>query len=105
VSSEDIVAEVPGSYAQLAEADFEDPFLDGPNADCTFCTSNPLVKADDTGVGGMIDHVMVRGFDSPITVRRTVDGLFPVEAGDEDAGAPDELPLSDHYGLEAIFFE
>jgi endonuclease/exonuclease/phosphatase family metal-dependent hydrolase len=104
VSSKDIVAEVPESYAQLPEADYEDPFLDGPNADCTFCSSNPLVHEEDTGVGGLIDHIMVRGFDTEITADRILDGLLPVES-DADSGVPDELPLSDHYGVEAIFFE
>lgn len=103
VSAKDIVAEVAESYAQLPEADYEDPFLDGPNADCTFCSTNPMVHEDDTGVGGTIDHIMVRGFDTEITAERILDELVPND--DTDAGAPDELSLSDHYGLEATFFE
>lgn len=104
VAAKDIVAEVPESYAQLPAAGYENPFLDGPNADCTFCSSNPLVVADDTGVGGMIDHIMVRGFDTDITAERILDGLIAIDS-DEDAGTPDELSLSDHYGVEATFFE
>jgi endonuclease/exonuclease/phosphatase family metal-dependent hydrolase len=105
VSSKDIVAEVPESFAQLADYDYEDPFLDGPDADCTFCSSNPLVVSGDTGVGGMIDHVMIRGFDTEVEVVRILDTLNDVEA-DADAGVvPDQLPYSDHYGLEASFFE
>lgn len=105
VSSKDIVAEVPESYEQLADYDYTDPFLDGPNADCTFCSINPLVIPGDTGIGGMIDHIMVRGFDGDVSVERIFDELLPVEGGGEDAGAPDELSLSDHFGLEATFFE
>lgn len=104
VSSEDIVAEVPESYAQLDDFDYEDPYLDGPEPDCTFCSSNPLVHGDDTGVGGMIDHIMVRGFDTAVSIELIFDGLLPVE-GDAGVDAPGELPLSDHYGLEATFFE
>jgi hypothetical protein len=47
---------------------------------------------------------MVRGFDTEITAERILDGLLPVES-DADSGVPDELPLSDHYGVEATFFE
>jgi endonuclease/exonuclease/phosphatase family metal-dependent hydrolase len=102
--ADDILPEVAESYAQLPEADFEDPFLDGPGASCTFCTSNALVRQEDTGVGAAIDHIMIRGIDARVTAERILDEPVPV-SGDEDAGSPDELPLSDHYGVEATFYE
>jgi hypothetical protein len=53
----------------------------------------------------MIDHIMVRGFDTEVEIVRILDTLNDVEA-DADAGVvPDQLPYSDHYGLEASFFE
>jgi endonuclease/exonuclease/phosphatase family metal-dependent hydrolase len=102
--ADDILPEVAESYAQLPEADFDDPFLDGPNATCTFCTSNALVRQEDTGVGAAIDHIMTRGIDARVTAERILDEPVSV-SGDEDAGTPDELPLSDHYGVEATFYE
>jgi endonuclease/exonuclease/phosphatase family metal-dependent hydrolase len=102
--SADIDPEVPDSYALLPDADFADPFLDGSNAACTFCADNPLVRLEDTGVDANLDHIMTRGIDSTVTVERILDGLQSIE-DDTDGGAPGELSLSDHYGLEATFFE
>ena len=58
----------------------------------------------DTGVGATLDHVMIRGISSRVTAERILDEPVAV-SGDEDAGVPNELPLSDHYGVEATFYE
>jgi len=47
---------------------------------------------------------MIRGIGARVTAERILDGLVSI-SGDEDAGIPDELPLSDHYGVEATFYE
>jgi len=103
VPADGIEGEVPESYAQIPEAGFDNAFLAGPNATCTFCSANALVRSGDTGVGSAIDHIATRGIDSEVTSERILDDVFMV-AGDDDGGIPDELPLSDHYGVRATFF-
>jgi endonuclease/exonuclease/phosphatase family metal-dependent hydrolase len=104
VSADDIEGEVPDSYAQIPEAGFDNALLAGPNAICTFCSSNPLVRSDDTGVGAMIDHIVTRGIDTEVTSERILDDVFSV-TDEQDGGIPGELPLSDHYGVRATFFD
>lgn len=100
-----IEAELPDSYAALPTAGFDDPFVTGPDAACTFCADNDLVRALDTGVDAILDHVLVRDVDATVTTRRIFTEAFDVDddAG-EDGGAPSgpaTLPLSDHYGIAA----
>ncbi len=101
-SADGIVEEVPESYAQWPEAGYDNAFLESDAAACTFCTDNALVASEDTGTGGAIDHILTRDITSSIVVERIFDQTVGV-MGDEDAGVPDELPLSDHYGLSATF--
>lgn len=82
-----IEPEVPDSYAQLPAAGFADPFLEGSAAACTFCSDNPLVNPQDTGVDAALDHVLTRDLEAPVEVER--------------AFVDDQEPLSDHYGLRA----
>jgi endonuclease/exonuclease/phosphatase family metal-dependent hydrolase len=103
-SADDIEAEVPASYAQFPEAGFDNAFLDGDNAKCTFCSANPLVLSGDTGVGAAIDHILTRGIAADVRSERILDGVVST-ADDDDGGTPDELPLSDHYGLAATFYD
>jgi endonuclease/exonuclease/phosphatase family metal-dependent hydrolase len=103
--ADDIEAEVPASYDQLPEAGFDNPFLDGDDAKCTFCSANPLVLSGDTGVGAAIDHILTRGIAAEVTAERILDDLVSSTEDDDDGGVPDELPLSDHYGLAATFHE
>jgi len=94
------VAEVPENYAVLSDG-FGVPYVDGPNADCTFCTSNPLAGSDapDHEGAGVIDHVLVRGLDAfEIEVERILDGRIEIEVDGETL----ETAYSDHYGLRAI---
>jgi len=103
LAKREIDAEQPEAYAQIPDAGFADPFLEEPNATCTFCSDNPLVVSGDTGVGAAIDHILTRGIDSEVTVERIFTELS--SASTADGGAIPELPLSDHYGLSASFFE
>jgi endonuclease/exonuclease/phosphatase family metal-dependent hydrolase len=104
VPADDIEGEVPDSYAQIPEAGFDNSFLDGASATCTFCSSNPLVRGDDTGVGSAIDHIVTRGITTEVTAERILDDVFSV-TDEQDGGIPGELPLSDHYGVRATFFD
>lgn len=76
----------PGLYARFAAAGFESPFVEQPEAACTYCGSPPE----------LIDHVLVRGLDAARSAaRRWVDPIRITVAGDSL-----ETPLSDHVGLE-----
>jgi endonuclease/exonuclease/phosphatase family metal-dependent hydrolase len=86
-----IEAELPDSYALLPAAGFAAPFLEGPEAACTFCSANPLVNPEDTGVDAVIDHVLTRNLDASVEVQRTL--MTHIE---------ESQPLSDHYGLRAL---
>jgi endonuclease/exonuclease/phosphatase family metal-dependent hydrolase len=98
---EGITASVPDNYALLPEAGFENAFLSGPNAACTFCDSNPLVLSDDSGKNATIDHILTRAIDAPATTERVLDELVKIQVS-TDAGTEElEVGLSDHFGLRA----
>lgn len=94
-----VEAELADSYAELANAGFVDPFLDGDDAACTFCSANALVGSDDTGVDAAIDHILTRGLDAQVATTRVLMESFQDPGA--DGGAADTIPLSDHYGLRA----
>ena len=107
-----IAPSVPDNYALLPAAGFEDPFLAGSNAACTFCVENPLVSPKDAAADADIDHILFRGTNGSATVERlftepvtiTTKGTRRGDAGTADAGAPQaqkEIRLSDHYALRA----
>jgi len=110
----DIAPSVPDDYALLPAAGFDDPFLRGPNAACTFCVENPLVSPTDAAADADIDHVLTRGTALDATVERiftetvTIATQGPATAGDggpTDAGkrqVQKQIRLSDHYGLRAV---
>lgn len=106
-SGADITASVPENYAAFEAAGFENAFLRGSDAACTFCTSNPLVAAEDTGAGAAIDHVLTRGIEGSVSVERVLDELVTIDvmgaAQDGGTGALEEreVGLSDHFGLRA----
>ena len=87
-----LVGEMEDAY-HLIRAGFEvNPYLDGPDPECTWCPHNPMVTVGDHGV---IDHVMATGLQ-PIGARRILDA--PVTLPDGTA-----TPLSDHYGVLVEF--
>lgn len=108
----DIAPSVPDNYALLRTAGFDDPFLRGPNAACTFCVDNPLVSPTDAAANADIDHILTRGTSVDVSVERlfTEAVTITTEAPPmEDGGAGDagkthvtkQVRLSDHYGLRA----
>jgi endonuclease/exonuclease/phosphatase family metal-dependent hydrolase len=100
----DIEASVPENYAKFPKAGFDDAFLAGANAACTFCSSNPLVLSGDTAINADIDHILTRGIDEPISAERVLDELVTIDAPGPDGGAGTEqreVGLSDHFGLRA----
>jgi endonuclease/exonuclease/phosphatase family metal-dependent hydrolase len=103
LAAKGIKGELAENYAKLPAAGFADPFLDGPNAACTFCADDALVIPFDTGVDSTIDHVLVRDLDAKVTVQRILtDEVAITNAADAGSDAPQRLPRSDHYGLQAV---
>ena len=104
-----IAPSVPDNYAQLPKAGFVDPFLDGPNASCTYCKDNALVIQDDAAADAAIDHIMTRGLTAKIDAVRILTDDVEIDPNAamqaQDGGAADagqkRIPLSDHYGLQA----
>jgi endonuclease/exonuclease/phosphatase family metal-dependent hydrolase len=96
-----ITASFPENYAQLPEAGFENAFLRGDDAACTFCGDNPLVASESGEAGAAIDHALTRGIDGDIDVERVLDGRIDIEIPSEDGEETLSTALSDHYGLRA----
>jgi endonuclease/exonuclease/phosphatase family metal-dependent hydrolase len=100
-AGDDIAASVPDSYAQFPAAGFDNAFLSGPNAACTFCSSNPLVLSEDTGAGAAIDHVLTRGIGPTVVAERVLDELVTIDVSLDAGTEQREVALSDHFGLHA----
>jgi endonuclease/exonuclease/phosphatase family metal-dependent hydrolase len=103
-AGEGIEASVPDNYAKFPKAGFDNAFLAGPSASCTFCSSNPLVLGGDTAVDATIDHVLTRGIKAPISSERVLDEPVTIEVNAPDGGVGTgqrEVGLSDHFGLRA----
>lgn len=95
-----VPAEFPENYAALAEG-YRHPYAESPDADCTFCNSNPLVGSDAPDHDGaeLIDHVLVRGFgDLPEHAARILDGAIDLEVD----GMSVRSAYSDHYGVRVV---
>jgi endonuclease/exonuclease/phosphatase family metal-dependent hydrolase len=90
----DLRAEFPETYAAIVAAGFTAPYVEGGDAECTYCDGNTLNGGSGSG-GKVIDHIFLRGL-------RAVDagellGTEPIEV--EVAGEVVTTHLSDHFGL------
>ncbi len=96
-----IVDEFPENYAKFTAAGYVDPHMDREGTLCTFCGDNTLVAtgADKGGEGGVIDHVMIRGFAGTIgAVKRTHDAKVKLTTAEGEK----ESHLSDHFGISVV---
>jgi endonuclease/exonuclease/phosphatase family metal-dependent hydrolase len=101
-AGKDISASVPENYAKLPEAGFENAFLSGANAACTYCSENTLVVSDDAAADATIDHILTRNVED-VSVERIFDAAVEIEIPAEDGETTTRsLNLSDHYGLSAV---
>ena len=86
------VARWPEHYARLIGRGLVNPYLDRGPAKCTFCADNPLVS----GVRRLVvDHVLLRNFEGPITTERILDETVELEL----SGQRVRSAYSDHYGI------
>jgi endonuclease/exonuclease/phosphatase family metal-dependent hydrolase len=88
-----ISAELPGNWAQLEGAGWSDPNVNQADPFCTWCASNSLTGGSSDE---LIDHVLVRGAEAT-EPRRIFDQDQAIETSDGTL----DLPLSDHYGVQA----
>jgi endonuclease/exonuclease/phosphatase family metal-dependent hydrolase len=79
------------NYQLFIDAGFSDPFVEGGDAVCTFCSENPILSDDRDDV--LIDHVFFMNFPSSAKYdsMRILDETLTIGSV--------ETPLSDHYGL------
>jgi endonuclease/exonuclease/phosphatase family metal-dependent hydrolase len=90
---DDISAELPGNWGQIDSAGWSDPNVDQADPFCTWCASNVLTGGSSNN---LIDHVLVKGAEGT-DPRRIFDQPQSIETSDGTL----ELPLSDHYGVQA----
>lgn len=93
------VADHPANYDALAEG-YTVPFVDSPNASCTFCDMNPLNGGIDHDESVLIDHILFRNFTGTTDATRVLDGPLTITTGD---GTDVETTYSDHYGVQVTF--
>ncbi len=86
-----IAAEHPQNHQKIVGAGYADPYLESPDAPCTWCGNNPLVGG---GPSTVIDHVFVRGSGFQFESRRVLDEPVTLP------GVAEPSRLSDHYGVE-----
>jgi len=94
----DWVQEYETNFDALADG-FTVPFLDSPNAVCTFCDTNPLNGGIDHDTSVLIDHILVRNFAGTTDAMRVLDGPLNITVD----GTPVETTYSDHYGVQVAF--
>jgi endonuclease/exonuclease/phosphatase family metal-dependent hydrolase len=86
----------PDAYLQIADAGFEDPYVDADGR-CTFCQNNPLNGlVTDPDEGALLDHVLVSAPEMPTaSAMRVLDEVISFDSGD----GPVDTAHSDHYGV------
>lgn len=91
-------AETPDNYEMLVSSGaWDDPYLDDPESECTYCNDNLLVGGEGE-TGPVLDHILVRNFDGEVTTERIFTETISIEVEGETV----DTHLSDHYGLTAL---
>ena len=90
-----IRSEFPTNYAMWLAAGFENTYPTQADVLCTYCDSNPLNLGTMGGDGGLIDHILTRGFAAGSQGQRILDAPLTIDV----AGTPLMSAYSDHYGL------
>ncbi|MBW2262138.1 MAG: hypothetical protein JRG91_09215 [Deltaproteobacteria bacterium] len=92
-----ITANLPDNYQLIIDAGYSDPFAEGSDAACTFCSENPILADDRSDV--LIDHVFFMNFPSAAKFdgMRILDQILTVGTVD--------TPLSDHFGISVSVTE
>ncbi len=93
------VAEYEFNYNMLSNG-YTSPYVDSPDAVCTFCDLNPLNGGIDHDESVVIDHILFRNFDGDTTASRILDGPLTITTTD---GTDIEVAYSDHYGVQVTF--
>lgn len=85
-------------YEALADG-WKNAYLEaqGDEAECTFCSDNPLVGGDGES-GAVIDHILVMGHDGGFEAERVLDGAVDIDVDGESVSTA----YSDHYGVRAV---
>jgi len=86
-------AELPGNWSQLEGAGWSDPNVDQADPFCTWCRSNSLTGGSSDEI---IDHILVQDVEASEPKR-----LFDADLSMETSEGTLDLPLSDHYGVQA----
>ncbi len=95
------------AYERLRAAGYTSPFVEREAAPCTFCTANLLASDGESStrpdlgeMGGIIDHVMLRGVSPDIELRadRVLDQPLEIVVD----GEPRSVSYSDHYGVRVV---
>ena len=94
------VAEIADHYQKFVDAGLINPYTANADADCTFCSSNPLNKdSGNNSSSSVIDHIFFGGLDDIRDTRRVLDGTIKVES----CGQEITTGYSDHYGVSVSF--
>ncbi len=91
-------AETPDNYGLLVSSGgWDDPYVDAPDAECTYCNENLLVGGEGRS-GPLLDHILIRNFDGEVTTQRVFTDPIDIDVD----GQTETTSLSDHYGVQAI---
>jgi endonuclease/exonuclease/phosphatase family metal-dependent hydrolase len=89
---------MPKHYDRFIKAGFVAPYLAESAASCTFCASNPLRHGGGGPGGAIIDHALIKNFQSAARSERVFDQ--PLELAVR--GRRLRTAYSDHYGVLLI---
>ena len=101
-ASPGVDGELPANYESLVAAGYVDTWTSGQT--CTYCQDNPLACSRpggcDGGLSSRLDHVLMKGVESDITLAFERFADEPITIVDAE-GVSHEGRLSDHYGVMA----
>lgn len=90
----EITGEFEETFARFTDAGFTSPYLAQEAPPCTWCADNPLTESATSRV---IDHVLLHG--APAAAEAATLRIMTETITVEGVEGPEDIPLSDHYGV------